>query len=180
MDERIIEAANKYRELALSLEDLDAGDVLDTTIDRDAQAALLALYYAKALEARIEKCEELLTEETGEAAVEALFEAATAVDTAASSAMDMIEQYAQEERDLEKQLDAVSVSTESESPYIKLLKLYKCESIIRMAYNYASAHSYSSTPEDFISRHMDIDIEKLLTVRQSLIEEIGKAIGEMP
>lgn len=180
MDERIIEAADKYRQMALSLQDLDAGDVLDTTIDRDAQAALLALYYAKALQMRIEKCEELLTEESGEDAVETLFAAATAVDEAASSAMDRIEQYAQEERDFEKQLDKVSVSTETESPFIKLLKLYKCESIIRMAYNYASAHSYASAPEEFIARHMDIDIEALLGIRQRLLEEIGKSIGEAP
>ena len=47
-----------------------------------------------------------------------------------------------------------------------------------MTYDYASAHSYSSTPEEYIEKRMDIDMEALLELRQSLLDDISKALGE--
>jgi len=178
MDQRIIDTAQKYRQMADALEGLDAGEALDTTIEPEVRSALLALYYAKALEARIEKCDALLTEDTGEAALDALWEASRSVDKAVKAAMDKIDRYQKEDKAFEEQLERVSVSTGTDSAYIKLLKLYKCESIIEAAYRYASAHSYSSAPEEFIKRHMDIDIEALVDIRKDLLEEIGHALKE--
>ncbi len=172
MDQRIIDTAQKYRQMADALEGLDAGEALDTTIEPEVRSALLVLT-AKALESRIEKCDALLTEDTGEAAIDALWEASRAVDKAVKTAMDKIAGYQQEDKAFEKQLGRVSVSTDTDSAYIKLLKLYKCESIIAAAYRYASAHSYSSAPEEFIKRHMDIDIEALVDIEKTCLRKLA-------
>lgn len=180
MDDKIIQAAETYKRMALSLAELDVEGSLGAPIAPEAETALIALYYAKALEARIEKCEELLTEETGEAAVEALVDAAAAVETTAADARMQIERYVREDRDFETELEQVSVNSETGGLYTELLKLYKCEDIIAAAYRFASAHSYVSAPEDFIARHMDIDIKALLDIRRALLGRIGKTLVDMP
>jgi hypothetical protein len=89
-----------------------------------------------------------------------------------------IDEYSKEDRDFARMMDQLSVNSMGEGLIDQLLKLYKCESIIKMTYDYASAHAYSSTPEEYIEKRMDIDIDALLELRQSLLDGISKALGE--
>ena len=178
MENKIIKAAEKYKQLALSLTDLDAQNRLGDDIEPDVQAALLALYYAKALDERLEMSAELLDESSDEAAVNALLEAADAIDEAAKHALTQIEQYVNDDPAFAALIDAVSLSEAPDGLLGELLRLYKCESIMQTAYRYASAHSYSSTPEEFIIKHMDIDIDELYEIRQALLLAIGRQLGD--
>jgi len=178
MNERIRETAQKYRQLAQDIMTFEVQERLDSALPIDVQTSLLRLYYAKRLEARLEKCEALLTDETDQSVFDALSDAAEAIDEAALTAMTDIEQYGREDRDFSRMIDQLSVSSVGEGLADQLCKLYKCESIIKMTYDYASAHSYSSTPEEYIEKRMDIDMEALLDLRQSLLDDISKALGE--
>ncbi len=178
MDERIVETARKYRQLAHEIMTFEADEPLERDLPLDVQTSLLRLYYAKRLEERLEKCEALLTDETEQSVFDALSEAAQAIDEAALTAMTDIAQYAKETREFERMIDQLSVHSVVEGLADLLYKLYKCESIIKMTYDYASAHSYSSTPEEYIEKRMDIDINALLELRQSLLDNISLALGE--
>lgn len=178
MDDRILETAQKYRQLALDILTVEASEPFDSALPIDVQTALLRLYYAKKLAARLEKCEALLTDETEQSAFDALNSAAEAIDDATLAAMAYIEQYVRDDRDFARRLDKLSVSTDTQGLEGQLLKLYKCESIIKETYEYASAHSYSLTPEDFIAERMDVNMGALVELRQSLLSGISKALGE--
>ena len=178
MDERIIETAQKYRQLALDIMTFIADKPLDSQFPLDVQTSLLRLYYAKRLEARLEKCEALLTDESDQSVFDALSDAAEAIDAVTLTALADIEQFGKDDDDFARMIDQLSVSSVAEGLVDQLCKLYKCESIIKMTYDYASAHSYSSTPEEYIQKHMDIDIEALLELRQSMLDDISKALGE--
>lgn len=178
MDEIIIETARKYRRLAQDIMTFSVQETLDNRLPLDVQTSLLRLYYAKRLEARLEKCEALLTDETDQSVLDALSDAAEAIDAAALSALADIEQYGREDRDFARMIDRLSVNSAAEGLADQLCKLYKCESIIKMTYDYASAHSYSSTPEEYIEKRMDIDIGALFDLRQSLLDDISQTLGE--
>jgi len=178
VDERIVETARKYRQLAQDIMTFDIQERLDGALPTDVQTSLLRLYYAKRLEVRLEKCEALLTDETDQSVFDALSEAAQTIDDASLVAMADIDEYSKEDRDFARMMDQLSVNSMGEGLIDQLLKLYKCESIIKMTYDYASAHAYSSTPEEYIEKRMDIDIDALLELRQSLLDGISKALGE--
>ena len=57
MDERIVETARKYRQLAHEIMTFEADEPLERDLPLDVQTSLLRLYYAKRLEERLEKCE---------------------------------------------------------------------------------------------------------------------------
>lgn len=107
---------------------------IDESAPEDVQAALVKLYYAKTFEAEIEKCEDFLEEDTDEEAVNSVAEAAAAAERASESALCVIEEFYSEDNEFAERLDGVTVSMESEEIFVKLVKLYKCEKIIRKAY----------------------------------------------
>ena len=178
MDDRILETANKYLKLAQDVMTFEAAEPIDGDLPIDVQTALLRLYYAKKLEVRLQKCEALLTDETAQDAVDALSAAMQAVDDATFAAMDGIEDYKRDESDFARMMDTLSMSTPAERVEGQLLKLYKCESIIKETFEYASAHSYMLTPEEYIAQRMDVDMDALTELRQSLLDEISKTMGE--
>ncbi len=178
MDERIIETAKKYRQLAQEIMTLAMDEPLDNSLPLDVQTSLLRLYYAKRLESKLEKCEALLTDESGQIVLDALSDAAEAIDGAALAAINDIEQYSKADRAFSRMIDQLSVNSAAKGLVDQMCKLYKCESIIKMTYDYASAHSYSSTPEEYIEKRMDIDIDGLIELRQSLLDDIARVLGE--
>ena len=101
-----------------------------------------------------------------------------AVDDATLAAMDAVEDYKRDESDFARMMDTLSMSTPAERVEGQLLKLYKCESIIRETFEFASAHSYMLTPEEYIAQRMDVDMDALTELRQSLLDGISKATGE--
>lgn len=180
MDDQMRQTAQKYLELALAIASSEAAERLDGELPTDVQTALLRLYDAAELGERIEKCEALLTDETEQSAVDALTEAARAVDGAAALAMESVAEYARDDRGFERMLDALSAGSEERGLEEKLLKLYKCENIIRRTYEYASAHSYALTPEEYIAERMDVDMDALMALKRALLADISAAMGKRP
>lgn len=178
LEQEILKAALQYKKLALSLSELDSERRLGRNIEPELQSALLAVYYAKKLEERVDKTAQLLTEDSSLDDAEAIDDAVYAIDVALEDAMARVYRYLNEEPEFAELVESLSVSSPSESLYTELLKLYKSESIISAAYSYAAAHSYSTVPEEFIMRHMDIDIDELLDIQQSLVDSIGNMLGD--
>ncbi|MGI5849756.1 MAG: hypothetical protein ACOX8Q_06805 [Christensenellales bacterium] len=192
MEQRIIDSANKYKELALMLKDFTLEQAIDDTLPQEVQAALLKLYYAKTLEIQLEKCETFLNEDTDGETVNAVADAAEVIDGAADAAFFVVEGYTAENKAFEKMIDNISVDSGVKGVTGHLLKLYKCEDIISTAYRCAaktplfcyrgSRHGLemdidtAAAPEDFIIQQLGIDIYKLFEIRQHLLDEIGKMI----
>jgi hypothetical protein len=195
VENKIIDNANKYKHLAQELTDMNIEQNMDEDVPEEIQAALIRLYYAKAFEAEIEKCEDLLDEETDEETVSAVEEAADAIESASESAYGAVEEYASEDKEFAHRIEQVTVSTEAEGLLVSLIKLYKCEGIIRDAYKcsvkfplYGAPSSSLGVPqentapmdaEEDIRQRLGIDIYELLELRQRLVTEIASAIKGM-
>ncbi len=178
MDDRILETAQKYAKLAQDIMAFEAAERLDGDLPIDVQTALLRLFYAKKLDLRLQKCEALMTDETEQGAFDALGDAAQAVDEATLLAMDYVEEYTKDDSDFKRMMENLSMSSPVQGLEGQLCKLFKCEGIIRETYEYASAHSYMLTPEEYIAERMDVDMDALLELRDSLLDDISKALGE--
>lgn len=193
MEQKIIDTANKYKELALMLENFEMEQPIDEDTPEEAQTALIKLYYAKAFEEEIEKCEDLLEEDTDEETVNAVTESSSEIDNASESAFGVIEEFYYKDKEFSQRIDGITVSTETEGILVKLIKLYKCEEIIRKAYGcsmriplYGSLADSSNwqreedvvilTREQEITRKLGIDMDGLYELRQRLVKEIGSII----
>lgn len=194
MDRRIIKTANKYKELALMLESFELDKQIDEGAPEEAQTALIKLYYSKVFDAEIEKCEDLLEEDTDEETVNAVEEAADAIETVYESAFSVVEECYFHDRELAQRIDDITANTETGDLFLKLIKLYKCEGIIRNAYRYPKKDAYAHTrlqglygtqeeqddvpmnAEEKIKQKLGIDIYELIEIRQRLIDEIGSII----
>ncbi len=193
MEQSIKETAQKYSRLAKMLESLEAGEPLCEDVPEDVQAALIRLYYSKAFEAEIEKCEDLLEEETDEDTVDAVIEAAGAVEAASEAAFCEIEAYLRRDRAFEKTIENLSASSGAQGLKDLLYKLYKCEGIIRMAQRcsmkfplYGAPQNSSRVQQDFevmdqqqsIEKNVGIDICGLIELREALVAKIGLSLGK--
>lgn len=192
MEQRIIDNANKYKELAEKLADMSIEQNLDDDMPENVQAAFVRLYYAKAFETEIEKCEDLLDEETDEETVGAVTEAAGAIEAASDAAFEVIESYIEKDTDFAERIEDITVSTETEGILGSLIKLYKCEEIIRTAQRCSMKYPLYGVPssilgvpqesnatmdaEEEIRQRLGIDIYELLELRQRLVSEIGGII----
>jgi hypothetical protein len=192
MEQKITDTANKYEELARMLENFELEQPIDGEAPEEVQTALLKLYYAKALEEEVEKCEGLLEEDSDEETVNAVTEAAYTIGRASESAFDEVEEFCLMDKEFAERIDGITAGTETESVFIKLIKLYKCESIIKEARScsmkfplYGSpAYSNFRSEEDAvvtdaqqeITQKLGIDIYALFELRKSLIKEIGSII----
>lgn len=192
MDQRITDNANKYKDLAVQLAGMNIEQSIEDDIPQNVQAALLRLYHAKAFEVEIEKCEDLLDEDTDAETVGAVTEASGAIDEAADSAFRAVEDYISKDDEFAERVEGITVSTETEGLLGSLLKLYKCEEIIRNAYKcsmefplYGVPTSLTGMPqesgvaidaEEEIRKRLGVDIYELLELRQNLVKEIADSI----
>ncbi len=189
----IIDTANKYKELAQMLDVFELEQPIDVNAPEEVQAALYKLYYAKALDTEIEKCEDLLEEDTDEETVNAVAEAADAVDHASRSAFEVIEEFYSGDKDFAERVDGVTAGAEEEGIFLKLIKLYKCEAIIKEAGRcsmrfplYGSKVCSVLQDEEEIAaieaaqetQKPGIDMNELFELRQRLIKEIGSITGQ--
>lgn len=193
MEQSIKETAEKYMKLTSMLEDLEAGKSFDEDVPEDVQAAFLRLYYAKAFAAEIEKCEDLLNEDTDEETVDAVIAASGAVEAASEAAFGDIEAYEREDRSFSRTMEGISASSEIEGLKGLLYKLYKCEGIIRGAEKcsmkfplYGVPQNMSRVQQDFevmdqqqsIEKNVGIDIYGLIELREQLVAKIGAFLGK--
>lgn len=193
MEQKIIEAANKYRENAIKLKDFDEQHVLSESIPEQAGLGLLKLYFALSLNAGIQKCEELLDEDSDEETVNAVADAARAAEDAADDAFTSVWMQVSRDKEFSQTVEGITEESSVDGPHTLLIKLFKCEGIIREAYRrtsnfplYGAIGSMSkpqsdfdvvTNQEDYIYEKTGIDIYRLLEVKQTLIEDIERLIG---
>jgi hypothetical protein len=194
MEASIVDQAQKYAELAQMLIKADEEARQDEDAPEFLREALMRLYYAKKLEADMEKCQALLTEETDEETVAAVEESAQAVQQASDAAFDLVESFSANDNEFAEKIDNLKMDTAEDGLDDLLCKLYKCEGIIRLAYRCATRYpTYGITGgilggepdtdpvadrEDFIAGDMDVDIMALLDARDDLIARIGTMTGD--
>lgn len=192
MEQKIIDIANKYKELTLMLEDFALEEPIDDNVTEEVQAALVKLYYTKAFEAEIEKCEDLLEEDTDEETVNAVYEAAGIIDVASEASFSVVDEFCSHDKGFAKQIEGITASTETEDLFENLIKLYRCEAIISCAYKCsmkipkavnrnlsAFQPEQDVTPmdaEEEINNKFGIDMYELVELRQNLLDKIGSLI----
>ena len=193
MEQRIIDAANKYAGYAIKLKDFDEQHILSESVPEKAGLALLKLYFALHLEAGLSKCEELLDEDSDEETINAVADAAQAIGSAADDAFSDVWLQASRDRDFAEKIEETAGDSSADGPCALLIKLYKCEGIIREAYRSASnfpllggIYGDSDTQpdfgvvtnqEDYIMKRTGIDIYRLLETKQNLIDDIERLVG---
>ena len=194
METDIINQAGRYAELARMLLESDKEARQDEGMPANIHDALMRLYYAKKLEANMEACQALLTEDTEEESVAAVEEAAQAVREASDAAFDLVESYSAADGEFTAKIESLKLDSAEEELDDLLYKLYKCEGIIRMAYRCATRYpTYGipdsilggepdtepvADPEEYISDDMEVDIFALLDARDALISKIGPLAEE--
>lgn len=194
LEKNIVEMVKQYEQMAHMLEQFKIEECFDDTIPEYIQTALLRLYYAKALEQKLNQCETFLNEDTDEETVNYVTDAAQAIDDVTDNAFSEVDEYAAHEPKFAGMMELVSVSSGEGSLADNLYKLFKCEGIIRMAYKCAMKfplygiqessiqqldmnNDMATAPEDMIMRKMGIEIYELIEIRKSLIEDIGQVLG---
>ncbi len=194
-EERIIQAAKQYGELAAMLMASAEEAKLDTEEPGYIRDALLRLFYVVRLDEKMEKCQELLTEESDEETVEAVMDAAQAVQEASDTVFGYVEDYSAADIEFEEKIESLTLSSPEEGLDDLLCKLYKCEGIIRLAYRCATRYPmygvqgsmFGGSPdtepitdtENLISRDMKVDVLALLEARDKLIASIEPLISEV-
>lgn len=198
MDKRILETANEYKRVAYLVEESAIEDSFDTTVPDYVTGALTRLYYAAALKEKLEKCQDLLSEETDQETANAVIEADDAIESATNKVFEKIEEFAEMDFDFAQRIEKTTVNESSEDEFDLLCQLFKCEGILRMAYRTARVYpvygNYRSTlekldgmqnetpasPEDTILRDTGIDVYALLSVRERLIQKLDGKITQQP
>lgn len=178
MEQKIINSANSYRDKAQKLEDfrIDIGDA--KTIPANIAAAMIKLYLAKELETGLEKCQDFLNEETAPEVFEAIQEAARAIENAADIMFEQIDLFANENPQFTKMIEGLSVNSGEDSLEELLLKLYKCEGIIRMAYRCAKKFPIYGVTMSW-ERQMAMDSENASNTKDALTQETGIDMNEL-
>jgi hypothetical protein len=194
MEMNIIDQAGRCAELAQLLMEADRDAREDGDALGDVHEALMRLYYAKKLEADMEACQALLTEDTDEETVATVEEAAQTVREASDAAFDLVESHSAADGEFAAKIDSLTMDAAEEGLDDLLCKLYKCEGIIRMAYRctkryptYGPSDAFFggesdepvSDPETLIAGGMDVDIMALLDARDALISRIGPLADEL-
>ena len=192
MEKQITDTADQYMKLALMLKKTAIEESMDDNAPDYISGALLRLYFVKSLEAKMTKCQEMLSEDTDEQTVDAVLNAAQTVEETADLVFEAIEKYSGAHKSFYEKIENTVLASDEESLDTLLCKLYKCEGIIRLAYRCAKRYPIydmrgsilgetSDTeafadPEDMISGDMDVDIYALLEIRDRLVASIGKIV----
>ncbi len=194
MEKQITDMADQYMKLAVMLKKSAIEESMDDDAPDYISGALLRLYYAKSLEAKMAGCQEMLSEDTDEETVDTVLKAAQAVSEMAELAFEAIERYSAAHKSFWEKIDNTVLGSDEDDLDALLRKLYKCEGIIRLAYRCAKRYPVYdlrgsilgaasdsealTDPEDLISGDMDVDIYALLEVRDRLVDRIGNMVNK--
>ncbi len=194
MENIVLESLKKCRDDAVDLENaIHAMDKNDAADEGDLEmSGLMFMAKAMMLDDELEKCEAFLNEESPEEVTEVYFEAQDLIERLLSAALAEIARNAGASKEFSSRLEAVSSSSESSGLTDDLLKLYKCESLIRMAYRSAQKFPIYGMPdsisrmeeetvidqEQYILDKTGIDVCELRDVRSRLLESVRGALTE--
>jgi len=195
MEENIIDRARRYMELAHMLTKADEDARQDEVSPEYLHEALIRLYHAKKLEADIEECQAQLSQDSDGETVEAVEDAAQAVQEASEVSFDLVERYSADNEEFAAKIESLKLESAEDGLDDLLNKLYKCEGIIRLAYRCATRYpTYGITesimggapdtepiddPEEYIADDMDVDIMALLAARDDLVAKIGPLVEKL-
>ena len=195
MEEKLLETLNGYHDAARELSMTAVSESFDNEIADEVQSALVRMVAAMSLDEQLEKCETFLSEESSEEITGAYFEAQEEISRVLDDAFASVDAYAINSPELEERIEALSVNTESQGLADDLLKLYKCEGIIRMAYRSAQKYSVYGAPDQLIRMEEDeavvmtdqekylmdklgVDIYALQEIRARLINDAQQKMGK--
>ena len=195
MEDKLLETLQGYASAAKELGLTTVLESFDDDIPDEAQTALVRMAAAIALDERLEKSEAFLSEESPKEITEAYDDALTEITRVLDDAFQEADKYMASDKDLERRVELLSVNTESSGLADDLLKLYKCEGIIRMAYQSAERFPIYGTPgymtarqdeddeeilsnqEQYILDKTGVDIYALLEIRARLLADVQQSMG---
>jgi len=196
MEEKLLETLQGYRDAARKLKNEVRTAELGNEIPAEVQLALLRFAAAMSLNERLSLCEEFLSEETPDEVAEAFYEAQEEIARAIDSAFHEVDSYASYTEEFQQQIDMLSADSESSGLLDDLLKLYKCEGIIRMAYESAQKYAVIGTPaytmmrfegqdegaatgpEQYLLDKAGVDVYALMEIRGKLVDDVRRALGD--
>jgi hypothetical protein len=173
MENKLLETLRGYATAAKELGRTTVSESFDHGIPEEAQTALVRMAAAISLDERLEASESFLSEESPEEIAEAYEEAQAEITRVLDSAFLEASRYVASDNELERRVELLSVSTESSGLADDLLKLYKCEGIIRMAYRAAQRFPVYGTPRYMTSRNDEDDEEILANQEQYILDRTG-------
>ena len=173
MEKDLLETLNGYRDVARELKEAYPTAALGSDIPEEAGPALLRMAAAMSLNEQLDLCEAFLSEETPEEVAEAFYEAQEEITRAIDDAFLEIEKYASYSEEFQQQVEALSANSESTGLTDDLLKLYKCEGIIRMAYESMQKYPVIGTPGFMMMRFEEQDNEATTDPEQYLLDKTG-------
>jgi len=172
MEDKLLETLNGYRDAAQRLKEdtpvIELGNEFS-----EVQPALLRMAAAMSLNEKLDLCEEFLSEETPTEIAEAFYEAQEEITHATDEALQEVDKYASYTEEFQQQVEALSASSESVGLMDDLLKLYKCESIIRMAYESTQKYAVIGTPAYTMMRFQEQEDETTTDPEQYLLDKTG-------
>jgi len=195
MENSLLETLNRYRDAARKLKEETPVLELGSEIPEEIRPALLRMAAAMSLNEQLSLCEAFLSEDTPEEIAEAYYEAQEEITRAMDDAFGDIEKHAAYLEDFQRHVETLSANAESSGLTDDLLKLYKCEGIIRMAYESMQKFAVIGTPgytmlrfeerdqesttdpEQYLLDKTGVDIYALLEVRSGLVADIQHKMG---
>ena len=196
MEKDLFETLTGYRDAALKLKDAYSTAVLGSDIPDEIRPALLRMGAAISLNEKLDRCEAFLSEETPEEVTEAFYAAQEEITRATDDAYREVEKYASYSEEFQQQVETLSASSESTGLTVDLLKLYKCEGIIRMAYDSMQKYPVIGTPgfatlrfeeqdneattdpEQYLHDQTGVDVYALLEVRSKLVANVQREMAD--
>jgi len=179
MEEKLLETLHRYRDAAKNLKETVPILALDGDIPEEVQTALVRMAEAMALDEKLNLCEAFLSEETPEDVVEAFYEAQEEISHAMDGAFIEVDKYSSESEEFQRQVELLSANSESSGLTDDLLKLYKCEGIIRMAYESAQKYPVIGTPGYTMVRFEEQEEVPMADIEQALLEKTGVDVCEL-
>lgn len=188
MEEKLLETLKGYCNAARELSLTEAVENFDDEIPDEVQWALVRMAAAVSLAEQLEKSEAFLSEESPEEITEAYFEAQEEISHVLDDSFASVDSFIADSPELQERVENLSVSMESQGLADDLLKLYKCEGIIRMAYRSAQKYTIYGAPdrlirmeeneeevvtdqEVYLKNKLGVDINALLEIREKLIAD---------
>lgn len=173
MEEKLKETLNGYCIAARQLSKTTVSDSFDNELSEDVQSALVHMVAAITLDERLEKCEAFLSEESSKEVNDSFFNAKEEITRVLEDAFLKAEKMIAMEPELEKRVERLSVSTESEGLADDLLKLYKCEGIIRMAYRSAQKIPVYGIPANMMQQYENVEAGAITDQERYIMDKLG-------
>jgi hypothetical protein len=173
MEEKLLETLHGYRDAARKLKEAAPTIALEGDMPEEVQTALVRMAEATSLNEKLSLCEAFLNEETPEEVAEAFYEAQEEISRVMDGAFLEVDKYSSDSEEFQRQVELLSANSESSGLTDDLLKLYKCEGIIRMAYGSMQKVPIIGTPGYTMTQFEEQEAEHMSDIERTLLEKTG-------